>query len=143
EAAAAVEADDVAKAADASVDHVDAVEQAGAGAPPASTQRRRRKKLAGSPARIMIRVDLDTLLRGIPLEGELCEIIGYGPIPVSVIKQLATQNPFIAGILTKTTHLLGVYHHRRHPNTHQKTALDFLYPTCAAAGCTARTGLQS
>ena len=110
-----------------------------------SPKRTRRKKLAGSPARIMIRVDLDTLLRGVPLQGELCELIGYGPIPVSVIEQLAaTENPFIIGVLTKTKQLLGVYHHgRRHPNAHQKSALDFLYPTCAVEGCSARTGLQS
>ncbi len=124
----------------------------GAPGPPGPTQpvaespnRNLRKKLAGSPARIMIRVDLDTLLRGVPLQGELCELIGYGPIPVSVIEQLAaTENPFIIGVLTKTKQLLGVYHHgRRHPNAHQKSALDFLYPTCAVEGCSARTGLQS
>jgi hypothetical protein len=104
---------------------------------------RRAKKLAGSPARIMIRVDLDTLLRGFPIEGELCEIAGYGPIPVSVIQDLiANENAFIVGLLTKSEQLIGVYHHRRRPNAHQQSALDFIYPGCAAAGCPARAGLQ-
>jgi hypothetical protein len=101
------------------------------------------KKMAGSPGKVMIRVDLGVLLRGYPLEGELCEIAGYGPVPVSVIEDLiATDNPFIVGILTNSEQLTGVYHHGRHPNAHQRSALDFLYPTCAAKGCPARAGLQ-
>ncbi|MBO0747184.1 MAG: DUF222 domain-containing protein [Acidimicrobiaceae bacterium] len=104
---------------------------------------RRAKKLAGSPMRVMVRVDLDTLLRGVPIEGELCEIAGYGPVPVSVIEDLlATENPFLVGILTKSEEVVGVYHHGRHPNAHQRSALDFIYPTCAAEGCSSRAGLQ-
>ena len=103
----------------------------------------RTKKLAGSPLRLMIRVDLDSLLRGVPLAGELCEIAGYGPVPVSVIEDLiATENPFIIGLLTKGEALVGVYHHGRHPNAYQRSALDFLHPTCAAEGCSSRAGLQ-
>jgi hypothetical protein len=101
------------------------------------------KKLAGSPIRVMVRVDLDALLRGVALDGELCEIAGYGPVPVSVLEDLlATENPFIIGILTKAQALAGVYHHGRHPNAYQRSALDFLYPTCAAEGCSSRHGLQ-
>jgi hypothetical protein len=115
---------------------------AGSASPPGKG--RRGKKLAGSPARIMIRVDLDSLLRGFPIEGELCEIIGYGPIPVSVIEELvANDNAFVVGVLTKAEQLLGVYHRRRRPNAYQQSALDFLYPSCAVAGCSARVGLQS
>jgi hypothetical protein len=91
----------------------------------------------------MIRVDLDTLLRGVPLKGELCEIAGYGPVPVSVIEELiARENPFLVGVLTKAEQIIGVYHHRRRPTVHQKSALDFAHPTCAVAGCNARAGLQ-
>lgn len=104
----------------------------------------RTKKLAGSPVRIMVRVDIDVLLRDYPLQGELCEIVGYGPVPVSVIKELAAnENTFLVGLLTRAEQIIGVYHQRRHPNAHQKSALDFLYPTCAARGCTAKVGLQS
>jgi hypothetical protein len=112
--------------------------------PPAPPGRRRRaKRLAGSPMRVMIRVDLDALFRGVPQDGELCEIARYGPVPVSVIQDLlASDNPFIIGILTRGQTLTGVYHHGRHPNSHQRSALDFLYPTCAASGCHSRAGLQ-
>jgi hypothetical protein len=113
---------------------------------PASSQtakRGRAKKMAGSPLRIMVRVDLDALLRGVPIGSELCEIAGYGPVPVSVVEDLlATESPFIVGLLTKGEALVGVYHHGRHPNAHQKSALDFLYPTCAVRGCSSRAGLQ-
>ncbi|HTW09830.1 MAG TPA: DUF222 domain-containing protein [Acidimicrobiales bacterium] len=107
------------------------------------TSRRGGKRLAGSPDRVMVRVDLDALFRGVALDGELCEIAGYGPVPVSVVKDLlATENPFIVGLLTKGEAVVGVYHHGRHPNAHQRSALDFLYPVCAVEGCPARAGLQ-
>jgi hypothetical protein len=112
-------------------------------APSTPAKTGRRKKLAGSPLRVMIRVDLEALLRGAPLDGELCEIAGYGPVPVSVVEDLiATENPFLIGILTKGQALTGVYHHGRHPNAYQRSALDFLHPTCAVAGCPSRAGLQ-
>ena len=111
--------------------------------PPSSPTPRRTKKLAGSPLRVMIRVDFDALLRGVALEGELCEIAGYGPVPVSVVEDLvATESPFIVGLVTKGQALVGVYHHGRHPNAHQRSALDFLYPSCAVQGCSSRAGLQ-
>jgi hypothetical protein len=109
-----------------------------------ATRGRRTKKLAGSPVRVMIRVDLDSLLRGVPADGELCEIVGYGPVAVSVIEELLAQdNTFVVGILTKSHDIVGVYHHGRHPNAYQKSALDFLYPSCAVAGCAAKAGLES
>ncbi len=109
-----------------------------------SSPKRRGRKLAGSPVQVMIRVDLDTLLRGVAIEGELCEIAGYGPVPVSVIEELvANDNAFVVGVLTKSSQVLGVYRRRRRPNVAQVSALQFLYPTCAASGCGQRTGLQN
>lgn len=111
---------------------------------PAPSGKRRRKRLGGSPTQVLIRIDYDSLVRGHPLEGELCEMIGHGPLPVSVVEEiLADANPAVAAVLTRHERLLGVYHFRRRPTAHQKTALNFLYPTCAARGCNARIGLQS
>jgi hypothetical protein len=113
-------------------------------AQPARPSTRRARRRAGSPARIMVRVDLDTLLRGVAVEGELCEIAGFGPVPVSVITDLLAQdNAFVVGVLTKARQLVGVYHHRRRPTAYQSSALDFLFPSCAVAGCNARAGLQT
>ena len=112
--------------------------------PDTAARRKRRRKFVGSPTRIMVRVDLDTLLRGVPIEGELCEIAGYGPVAVSVIEKLAANgNAIVVGVLTKSTQVLGVYHHRRRPNAYQASALQFLYPCCAVAGCGVRVGLQA
>jgi hypothetical protein len=103
----------------------------------------RSPKMAGSPTRMMIRIDLDVFFGGVALEGELCEIAGYGPVPLSVVEDLiASENPFIIGVLTKGQQVVGVYHHGRRPNAYQRSALDFVHPTCAAAGCNARAGLQ-
>ena len=78
------------------------------------------------------------------MEGELCEMDGYGPIAVSVIEELmANGNAFVVGVLTRSEKLIGVLHHGRTPNAHQKSALDFLFPSCAVRGCSARAGLQS
>ncbi|MDE3204466.1 MAG: DUF222 domain-containing protein [Acidobacteriota bacterium] len=103
----------------------------------------RSPKLVGRPINMIIRVDLDTLLRGVPIEGELCEIPGVGPIPVSLIHDLMANGLlFISALLTKSQQVVGVYRQRRRPDAHQRTALDFLYPTCAAAGCDRRAGLD-
>jgi hypothetical protein len=115
----------------------------GPSSPSPAAARRRPPRLVGGPTKILVRVDLDTLLRGVPLEGELCEITGYGPIPVSVIDKLAANgNAFLVGVLTKNQQVIGVYRHRRRPDAAQASALEFLYPTCAVAGCNARAALQ-
>ena len=102
------------------------------------------KRLAGSPAKIIVRVDLDALLRGVALEGELCEIKGYGPVPISLIENLiATGNAWLAAALTQAEQVKSVSRPRRRPNTAQKTALEFIYPECAVRGCNVRGGLQT
>ena len=106
--------------------------------PPATAGRKR--KLAGRPVKVNINVDFTALMRGVTIEGETCEIAGYGPVPVSVVERLLeTENPFIVGIITKGKKVVGVYHRGRRPNAHQQSALDFLYPVCAALGCNAST----
>ncbi|HLI53013.1 MAG TPA: hypothetical protein VKU88_01695, partial [Acidimicrobiales bacterium] len=123
----------------------------GAGSPaPASTRpgsggnrppkRRRSRPLS---AQIQVRVDLDTLMRGVAVEGELCEIVGYGPVPVSVVEDLvANDATFIVAILTKAQRVAGVAHFGRAPNAYQDSALSFIYPRCAVAGCNNRVFLQ-
>ena len=61
-----------------------------------------------------------------------------------VLEELAANgNAFLVGILTKANQVVAVYHHRRRPNAHQRSALDFVYPSCAATGCNSKVGLQS
>ena len=110
---------------------------------PEPPPKRRPPRLAGRPINLMIRVDLDTLLRGVPIQGELCEIPGYGPIPVSLIQDLAANGSvFVSAVLAKSRKVVGVYRHRRRPDIYRQTALDFIYPGCAVKGCNRKAGLE-
>jgi len=88
--------------------------------------------------KVLVRVDLEALFRGYPAEGELCEIAGYGPVPVSVVKELLAQgDTFLAAIITKGQAVVGVAHLGRSHTAAQRTALQWLYPICAVEGCSA------
>jgi hypothetical protein len=109
--------------------------------------RRADRRPNGKPARrakILARVDLPALLRGYPSGDETCELAGYGPVAVSAIRDLIdAEDPFIAAVVTKGTEVVGVAHLGRRPNVHQQTALEWLYPTCAAEGCNSLAFLEN
>jgi hypothetical protein len=88
--------------------------------------------------KVLVRVDLEALVRGRPTEGEVCEIAGYGPVPVSVVEELLAQgDTFLAAIITKGQAVVGVAHLGRSHTAAQRTALQWLYPICAVEGCSA------
>jgi hypothetical protein len=94
-------------------------------------------------AKLIARVDLPTLLRGYPAGDEVCELAGYGPVAVSVLRDLIdTGDPFLAAVVTKGQAVVGVAHLGRRPNAWQQTALEWLYPTCAVEGCSAVARLE-
>jgi hypothetical protein len=94
-------------------------------------------------AKVIVRVDLPALLRGHPLEGETCEIAGFGPVAVSAIRDMIDcGDPFLAAVVTKGEAVVGVAHLGRRPTAAQRTALQWLYPTCAAQGCTSVARLE-
>jgi hypothetical protein len=87
----------------------------------------------------MVRADLGALLRGYPVEGEVCEIAGFGPVSTQAALDLVeTQDPFLKAIVTNGHQVVGVAHLGRRPDAYQRSALDWLYPTCAAEGCSTR-----
>jgi hypothetical protein len=93
--------------------------------------------------KLLVRIDYEAFLRGVAGPGETCELVGYGPVPVSVVRQLVEMgDPFVAAILTKGRALVGVAHLGRQPTAHQQSALEWLYPSCAAEGCPAQAHLQ-
>jgi hypothetical protein len=97
-----------------------------------------------SKAKVLVRVDLAALLRGRPIEGELCEICGYGPVAVSAVRDLLdTGDPFLAAVINRGEQVMGVAHLRRKPNAVQQTALEWMYPACAVEGCSASTWLEN
>jgi hypothetical protein len=95
-----------------------------------------------SPAKILVRVDFDALLRGYPIGGEVCEIAGAGPVPVSTVTDLIAAGGFLAGVVTHGRQVTGIAHLGRKPTAAQDTALEWLYPTCAAEGCGNRLRLE-
>lgn len=97
----------------------------------------------GAPVKLLLRVHLEAFLRGFPVEGETCDLVGYGPLSMSAVHEiLAHGDPFVAAILTKGKQLMGVAHLGRRPNAYQRSCLEWLYPTCAVQGCPAAARLE-
>jgi hypothetical protein len=90
---------------------------------------------SGQRAKILVRVDFDTLLRGYPIDGEVCEIAGYGPVAASAVQDLLAAGGFLTAIVTKGEKVTGVAHLGRQPRAVQDSALEWLDPTCTREGC--------
>ena len=92
-----------------------------------------------APSQILVRVDHTALVRGYAMDGETCEIAGFGTVtPQVVYDMMNSGDPFLKCIVTKGKDVIGVAHLGRRPNAHQRSALDWLFPTCAAEGCGVR-----
>ena len=122
----------------------------------------------GAPKRVatkvIVRVDQSALERGHVEPGEVCDIPGTGPVPVTQVRDmLADGGAFCAviasnsqGHVTTVAHVghkaitgpAGLVdmlaergrdvtgaHHSRAPDVHQRTALDWTDTTCAVEGC--------
>jgi hypothetical protein len=98
----------------------------------------------GTGTKIIVRVDLGSLLRGFPVGGEVCELVGFGPVAVSALRAMIDSgDPFLAAVVTRGEAVMGAAHLGRRPNAVQQTALEWLYPVCAAEGCAAQAFLQT
>ncbi|HET9060712.1 MAG TPA: hypothetical protein VFN61_12390 [Acidimicrobiales bacterium] len=88
---------------------------------------------------ILVRVDLSALLRGYSVDDEVCEIAGFGPVSAQAIfDMMSSGDPFLKAIVTKAKDVVSIVHLGRRPNAYQASALDWLFPTCAAQGCPTR-----
>jgi hypothetical protein len=96
----------------------------------------------GAGAKIIFRVDWEACTRGHAEPGELCEQIGAGPVPVSVVRE-AMEDAFIAAVVTEGTDIRLVTHLGRRPSVLQSTALQFRSPTCVVAGCNRSVRLET
>jgi hypothetical protein len=96
----------------------------------------RRERRRGAPVKLLIRVDYDTWLRGFPVEGETCELVGYGPVSMAAVKQLVeTGDPFVVAVLTRAKQVVGVAHLGRKPTAFQRSAWEWLHPRCDVDSC--------
>ena len=89
-----------------------------------------------TPTKVVVRIDWDALIRGWPIDGEVCEIAGLGPVPVSAVRtMIESGDAFLAGVVTKGVDVANVFHLGRRPVATQDTALDWQAPTCTTEGC--------
>ena len=81
----------------------------------------------------LLRVDVQALHRGRVAGGELCEIRGVGPVPVSVAEGLLGRS-VLHLVITRGVDVLNVTHLGRGPTAAQKIALAWASPGCTVAG---------
>ena len=95
------------------------------------------------PAKVIVRIDWDALVRGWPIDDEVCEIAGVGPVPVSVVEgMIDSGDALLAAVVTRGVDVYNVAHLGRRPTAAQQTALEWLHPTCTALGCNQTVGRE-
>lgn len=98
----------------------------------------------GPPLKLLVRAELTDLLEGARSGTKSVDLVGYGPISVSALEELLSNtSPLVASILTKAERIEGVAHLSRRPTAHQQSALEFLYPSCAAEACPSQARLEA
>ena len=71
----------------------------------------------------------------------MCEVAGLGPVSTqAVLDVMDSGDPVLKAVVTKGKDVVGVAHLGRRPTAHQQSALDWMFPTCAAEGCGTRAG---
>ena len=82
----------------------------------------------------LLRVDVAALRRGRAQGGELCEVAGVGPIPVSGAKEILGE-AIVKLVITDGVDVLNVTHLGRGPTAAQRAALLWMNPSCSVVGC--------
>ena len=90
---------------------------------------------------VMVRVDLDALLRGDVAPGEVCDIDNQGPIPVAMARDLASDS-FLRIVFHQAGDIRAVSHFGRTVNRRLRTALVHRDRCCVVPGCGVPFGLE-
>jgi hypothetical protein len=97
-----------------------------------------------NPAKVIVRIDLDALLRGWPTDGEVSEIAGLGPIAVSAVRaMISSGDVFLAAVVTKGVDVVNVAHLGRSATAYQQTGVEWMNPSCTTLGCNAVMRLEN
>jgi hypothetical protein len=96
----------------------------------------------GTRGTVLIRVDLDALRRGSTGEGELCEIPGVGPIPVSHARDRLGED-LVYLLVTNGVDVTTVCRVGRHIPESLRVAIVERDPCCVVPGCGVRQGLET
>ncbi|MGH9296961.1 MAG: HNH endonuclease signature motif containing protein [Acidimicrobiales bacterium] len=90
---------------------------------------------------ILMRVDLEALLRGHVEKGEECSIDGVGHVSVAVVQEYLEQAK-LRLVVTKGTDISSIYSFSRVIPALLRTALQFRDRTCVVPGCTSTFHLE-
>jgi Domain of unknown function (DUF222) len=90
----------------------------------------------------IIRIDHTALRRGSVEGDEVCEIVGLGPIPVSVARGLL-GDAILKLVITKGVDIANVTHLGRSATVAQQVALWWKSAACTVLGCTRTQRLQN
>ena len=90
---------------------------------------------------VHVRVDGAALRRGHVAWGEMCEIAGIGPVPVSTVRSLLPE-AFVKVLITDGVDIATVCHVGRSIPAHLRSAIEERDPTCVVPGCDVATGLE-
>jgi hypothetical protein len=89
----------------------------------------------------VVRVDWTALVRGVTVPGEVCEIVGGGPIPVSVAQRML-DDCFLKVLLVDGTDVRLVSHPGRTIPARLRSAVEERSPECDVEGCHVRRNLE-
>jgi hypothetical protein len=96
----------------------------------------------GRPAvTTVVRVDWSALVRGATAPGEVCEIVGGGPVPVAVAQRML-DDCFLKVLLVDGTDVRAVSHPGRTIPARLRSAVDERSPECDVEGCHVRRHLE-
>jgi hypothetical protein len=90
---------------------------------------------------VIVRIDLEALLRGHTLPGEVCEIDNQGPITVPMARDMASDS-FLRLVFHQAGDIRAVSHFGRTINRSLRTALAFRDRCCVVPGCSTSFGLE-
>ncbi|MGI8683610.1 MAG: HNH endonuclease [Acidimicrobiales bacterium] len=92
--------------------------------------------------------DLAAYRRGHAADGEVCHIVGGGPVPVSVVQEAVDDDAFLKAVIHDGVKIETVVHFGRHIRAELRTALElgpapaFDGVRCIDEGCGRRYGLE-
>ena len=118
-----------------------AANRAGAESPTAPTLLGSGPAKSKVPAKLIVVVDRQALLRGYAEDGERCEIEGFGQVPVAVAREVMAD-AFLAAVVTDGVDIRRLAHLGRYPTAMQRTALEVRDPCCVVPACERTDGLE-
>lgn len=86
------------------------------------------------PGELIVRVDLAALLRGQLGPGELCEIPGVGPYPLSAVRAALGHGALVNLVLTEGRDVRSIVCGGRNANKALRLAISEQYPFCCDCG---------